>query len=32
VPDVGDDIALAAGFDPQHTRAVLRVVKGDAVN
>jgi hypothetical protein len=28
----GDRVALAARFDPQHAEAVLRVVKGHAVD
>ena len=28
----GDEIALAAGFDPQHAKTVLGVVEGDAVD
>ena len=32
MPDEGDEIALAAGFDPQHAEAVVGVVKGDAVD
>jgi len=28
----GDQVALTAGFDPQHAEAVLGVVKGDALN
>jgi len=30
--DEGDEIALAAGFDPQHAEAILGVMEGDAVD
>jgi hypothetical protein len=32
VAEDGDQVALAAGFDPQHAEAVLVVVEGDALN
>jgi hypothetical protein len=32
VTEHGDQVALAAGFDPQHAEAVLVVVEGDAFN
>jgi len=32
MPDEGDEIALATGFDPQHAEAVVGVMEGDAVD
>jgi hypothetical protein len=32
VTEHGDQVALAAGFDPQHAEAVLVVVEGDALD
>src|SRR5215471_19049442 len=32
MPDEGDEIALATGFDPQHAKAVVGVMERDAVD
>src|SRR5215469_5003113 len=32
MPDKGDEIALASGFDAQHAEAVVGIMKGDAVD
>jgi hypothetical protein len=32
MPDKGDQVAMAARFDPEHTKAIVGVVECDAID